>query len=279
MLAEDKIKAIADSIRVNPDDFMAALNDANVVDFAIPEIFVYNKEEMEALKKNIQEQHYKDGYKTGMEVLVKDAKKKLGIESDGKDMDLFLDEYKKKIIEETKTEPNKKIQELEGVNSSLKANLARIESEKEEIIRNLKRTELKTNALSSVQKDYLLSKSDIFALMSSAGFEIDDENGKVITKRYGETFRDAKTLDPLPFDVAFDEFAKEKGLLKAAASAPPQNPAPGRGGRTTTGKPAAVYSTYREMEADWKAQGKNTLSQEFLAKAEEYAKNNPDFFK
>jgi hypothetical protein len=278
MLTKEKIKEMADYLHVSAEELTTAISEQNEVDIAIPDLSVYTNEELSTLKKNIEDQHYKNGFNAGSEVLVKDAKKKYGVESEGRDMDLFLEGYKKKVIEETKTEPNKKIQELESSNASLKATMARLEDEKSDLEKTHRKWKVQSNALNSIQKEYNLSKSDMMALMVSSGYEIDeDENGRVITKKQGNTVRDQKTQDPLSFDVVFEEFAKEKGQIKTETTTPPSPPR-GRGG-TSSKNPPAAYSSLKEMEADWKAQGKSTLGEEFMAKAQECSKNNPDFFK
>ena len=276
MLSAERIKAVEELLRVNFADFTAAINDEKEVEFELPELTGYTKEEVEALKKNVADQNYGNGLKTGSETVVKDAKKKYGVDFEGKDMDLFIDAFKKKVISENSMEPNKKIQELESVNAGLKASLSKAESEKDELVKSHHKLNLRTNALNSIKKEYNLPKSDMLTLMMASGYDIEDDNGKIVTKKHGETVRDSKTHDPMPFDVVFEEFAKEKGQIKpdAAVTTPP---VVGRGEKSTKTSPAA-YATCKEFEAAWLAQGKSTNSAEFAAKATEYAKGNPDFF-
>ena len=141
---------------------------------------------------------------------------------------------------------------------------------------NIEISSIQTSALNSVSKEYMLAKHDLLTLMNTGGYAIDEENGKIFVKKNGETIRDEKTQDPLPFDVVMDEFAKEKGLVKPDAAPPAPTPT-GRGGKSTT-KPPAVFTTYKEMAAAFEAQGKSTYGHEFMTKAMEYSKDNPDFF-
>jgi hypothetical protein len=275
MLSAEKIKEFEDAHRINFNDFVGAINDEKEVDFGFPEISVYTKEELDALKKNISDQNYVNGLKAANDIAIKEAKKKYSLEFEGKDWDNLLEAHKRKIVSETAVEPNKKIQELETVNTSLKASLAKTESKVSELENTTRRLKVSTNALNSIQKEYNLPKNDILSLMMLSGYDIDEDNGKIITSKNGETVRDPKTHDPMPFDAVFEEFAKEKRQIKA--DAPP--PAPKGRGDKSTNTPPAAYGTFKEFETAWIAQGKSVQSAEFAAKAQELSKNNPDFFK
>lgn len=276
MLSAEKIKAFEEAHRINYNDFVAAINDEKEVDFALPEVSIYTKDELDALKKNVTDQSYVSGLKAANDIAIKEAKKKYGLDFEGKDLDNLLDAHKRKIISETAVEPNKKIQELENVNTSLKASLARTESEMLELKNTTRKLKVSTNALNSIQKEYSLPKNDILSLMMLSGYDIDEDNGKIITTKNGETVRDTKTHDPMPFDAVFEEFAKEKGQIKAIAPEPTKPT--GRGG-VSSNTPPAAYGSLKEFEAAWVSQGKNIQGAEFAAKAQELAKNNPDFFK
>ena len=63
MLSAEKIKLIEDVLRANFSDLTAAINDENEVDFELPELMGYTKDEVEALKKNVGEQSYVNGLK------------------------------------------------------------------------------------------------------------------------------------------------------------------------------------------------------------------------
>ena len=273
MLAESTVKAIAEYIRIKPEDLQAAVGDEKEVSLEIPKLLVFVSSELEERDKKVHKKGYDDGKIAGEEIIIKSLKEKYNVEADGKDTDSFITAFKAKVIEETKVEPGQKIKDLEGMVATLKKNVEKAETEKQDLENNLRKTSVRTTALNSVQKEYLLSKADMLALMTASGYDIDEENGKVITRRHGDILRDQKTQDPLSFDIVFDEFAIEKGQVKT-------EPAPNLTGRCgkTTHKPPAVYANITEMQKAWEAEGKSTLGAEFMAKAQEYAKDNPDFF-
>ena len=260
---------------MKPEDLQAAIGDEKEVSFEIPKLLVFVASELDERDKKVQRKGYDEGKVAGEEILVKTMKEKYGVTTDGKDADSFVSAFKAKVIDETKVEPNQKIKDLEGIVSALRTNVDKTEAKNKDLENQLRKTSIRTDALNSIQKDYLLSKADMLSLMTTSGYDIDEENGKVVTRKHGEILRDQKTQDPLSFDVVFDEFAKEKGQIKIEQpAAPPQ----GRGGKSST-KPQSVYANFDEMQKAWEAEGKSTLGAEFMAKAQELAKDNPDFFK
>jgi len=274
MLSQETIKKLAEYLRIKPEDLQTAISSDTEQAIDIPELTVFIKDELEKRDSNLKTKNYNEGKTAGAEMIIKSMKEENGIDIEGKEPKQFVEALKKKFIEEAKIEPDKKVQELTQMNENFKATIAKLEREKTESEANFKKMSLQSNILNGITKDYLLSKNDLFLLMQNSGYTFEEENGKIIAKKHGETLRDAKMQDPLNFDVVFDEFATEKGLVKQE-----QNPLPGgRGGASSKTLPAA-FATLAEFKKSWEEQGKSTNSHEFATKAQEYAKNNPDFFK
>ena len=275
MLNEVKLKSIAELIRVDVEVLRGAIVAPDEVDIELPELTGYNAEELESLKKNIKQQVQADAFKTANEISIKDAKKRHGFEFEGKDIDTLIEYVKKDAVSKASMEPNKRIQEQENIIMGQKSKLSEYESKLSEIEKSHSEYVVSTEALNSVQKEYNLPKPDMLSLMKTYGYSVSkDEKGRIVTTKHGDTILDPKTYEPLSFDAVFDEFAKEKGQIKP--DVPATVPA-GRGGSSTT-RPAVAFGTYKEFEAHWIAQGKSTNSAEFAAKAQEYSKNNPDFW-
>jgi hypothetical protein len=186
-----------------------------------------------------------------------------------------MEAYRKKIQDEAKVEPSKKVQELESVISNLKANASAYEREKAELVGQFKREPIKSSIIMGLEKEYLLSRGDMLNLMISNGYEFDEDSGKTIVKLNGNILRDEKTQDPLPVSSVFESFATSKNLLKTETTPPPAN---GRGAGSTK-KPVSSFNTLAEFQKHWESEGKSVNSSDFAAAALKYREEsgNPNF--
>ncbi|MDH6304618.1 ASC-1-like (ASCH) protein [Parabacteroides sp. PF5-5] len=272
MLSKENIDKIAGLIKVDPKTLEEAIKSEKETKVDIPDLSVFTQEDLKTRDQNIQKQHYDSGKAVGVEILVKELKEKHGIELEGKDPHKFIEALKAKIEKDANIKPDEKVNELSGVIEKLKVNVSTLQAENDTLKSDIRTKDMTSKALSMVTKDYLLSKNDMLSVMKLNGYSIEEENGSIVAKLNGEIVRDNMTQAPVSIDKVFDTYAAEKGWAKGT-----EDPRKGRGSYSTKNN-LGVPSSLSEFEKQWTGEGKSTNSAEYLAKAQEYAKDNKDFF-
>lgn len=141
------------------------------------------------------------------EVAVKEIKKALGLEFEGKNETLLIDALKSKfetIKSEVVKDPEQRFTTLKADFDKLQGNFVAKETEFE----TFKTTITKQNELNEIKSDFtkyipenvLVSKSTIFTEAKEKGFSFEKEDGKTVIKQNGEVLKDDKTLSPVSLD-------------------------------------------------------------------------------
>lgn len=268
MLDKEVIEKISGLLKIDGKTLAEAIANTAEVAIEIPDLTVFTAAEIATRDKH----KYEEGKTAGVDILIKDWKEKNGIEIDGKDPVKFLDAYKAKALKDANVEPDKKLAEAEKVAETLRANLAKAESERDALNGSMRSMQLQSRALAGVEADYLLSKEKVLHLMTAEGYSLDEENGAVIFKQNGAPVRDHKTQDVLPASKVFEAFAVASNLAKT-------EPTPPRGrGAGSSKTPQSDPTSFSQLKEQWEAEGKSINSAEFSARAQELAKTNTDFF-
>lgn len=211
-------------------------------------ILLFTKPDYETRLKNEKDSEYKKGRGDEREIIVKESKRKLGLEFEGKDIDVLFSNFKTKIETDLKIEPDKKVKELNQTVEQLRENL-RVETEKNSNLQKEYQTKeegSKLNAsLFAVIPDKAvnesISKNDIAAMFKANGYSHELEDGKEVVKFNGEIVKHKTTLEPLPLKDVMTTFVTEKKLIKIE----------GRGGGddVEAAKAGTLEAFTKEMEA------------------------------
>lgn len=248
---------------------LTAISAETDITLEIPEVTTFTGAELSLRDKN----KYNEGKTAGVEILIKDLKETHGVEVDGKDPNKFIDALKAKTLKDASIEPNKQLADAQEVIEKLKGNLQAVEIERDTAIDNLRSASLKSKMTAGVEGEFILSHERILNLMQAEGYSLDEDNGAVVFKQDGKVVRDEKTQDAMPASKVFQSFASASNLTKE--SEPPRT---GRGTQSSKGAKGGPTSL-SQLEEQWRAEGKSPNSAEFLARAQELAKDNPEFLK
>lgn len=184
------------------------------------ELITYKKDDFEVFKTNLSNDEYKKGKAAGVEMTVKDAREKHGLEFEGKSIDNLIDAIKTKTLTEAKVEPSKKIQELESDKAKLLANYQEIETQfstfKNEVTGKETRTKKDNTLLSFIPKDSILVSQNIALLaLKNDGIDADiTDTGLFVPTINGQVKKNDKTLEPEGFETIIQERLKALGLIK-----------------------------------------------------------------
>jgi 23S rRNA U2552 (ribose-2'-O)-methylase RlmE/FtsJ len=187
------------------------------------------------------------------EVSIKEIKKALGLEFEGKNETVLIEALKSKF-ETIKTEvikdPEQRFTTLKADFDKLQGNLIAKETEFETFKTNIENqstlNEIKNDFTKHIPDNVLVSKSTIFTEAKEKGFSFEKENGKTVVKQNGEVLKDDKTLSPIGIDSWVKEFVIP--YLKTVEGGS------GKKDENTQGKAGSFEAFQKEAEKnDWDA--------------------------
>lgn len=270
MLKKEIIEKLATLVKLPAAELETAIKATDEVDVKIPEgLTTFTEAEVTTLKNN----EYKNGKEKGTEMLVKETKDKLGLDFQGRTLDGLLDAHAKKVLADAKIEPQKKVTELEEQLATVKGTAKTLQEQlaaKDKEIEGVKiHGELAKYVPAPGENGPAIGADDVIALMKASGYGFELKDGKMVATKDGKVLQN-NLSEALPPAEVVTGFLKEKKLIAEAA----QQPA-GRGG-AGSGK-AVKVTKLSELTEQFKAQGKNTLGEEFNKAVEAAAKDNPEF--
>lgn len=213
--------------------------EAGKVELKSDDLITYNKEGFEKFKTNLANEEYKNGKTKGVEMAIKEAREKHGLEFEGKTTDNLLDAFKNKVITEAKIEPNDKIKNLTSDLEELRSNYSELETgfnDYKQGIEAEKTQFKKDNTLLSFMPDNVMVDSDIalMALKTKLGVDVTfSETGQPLQTLNGQVVKD-KSLEPMIMDKDFiSNNLSQLGLLKTKEGGRGEGDEPGVGGDTS----------------------------------------------
>jgi ribosomal protein S13 len=268
-LKKETIKTIATKLKIKEEDLSAALTNTEEVDLEVDDsLTVLTEAEAKTLKAN----EYTNGKKAGIEIAVKDTKEKLDLDFTGKTVDGLLEAYKKKVLDEAKINPDKKVTELEGKITTLQNTVKEYEtklSERDTEVTGIRiNGELYKHVPAAGEDGPAYEADDVIGLMKMKGYDFKLEGDKIVPYKDGKAMTDKLSNNRDPKEV-IQEFMTEKKLLPGAGV-----PA-GRGGKDQkAGNNAGKLS---DLKKQFEAQGKNVQGQEFAEAVKAAVAANKDF--
>lgn len=244
------------------DAFTEALKSESDTDFKLDtdNLVVRTKDEDSEFKSNIITEAKPEIWKQATEIQIKNMKKDLGLEFEGKEPEDFISNFKSKVLEEAKIEPNKKIEELNASLESLRGQLSEKDNAFSEFKNSTEKEKIKFKASSLMPEPKNgLSREEAITLYFSQ-HEIKEDG----VYRNGEKLKD-NLEKAISFEDSVLSFADEKGWAKEIPT--------GRGGGAQGQfDNTSLPTNTEEYESYIKSKGWNVGSQEANAVLNEMAK-------
>lgn len=248
--------------------FAKALQSETDTDYKLDtsNLIVRTKEEEEDFKANISTEVKNKAFNDAFEIKIKNLKKDLGLEFEGKKDEDFINAFKTKILEEANIEPSKRISELENTLKTINTTL----EDKDKELLNLK-TSYQKDKVRLEAKNYLkvpetlgLSKeeaTDLFLMK----YDIKEDG----IYKGEERIVDPKTAKPLELKDVVNSFVTERGWNKEVVI--------GRGGQgINNNNSVGVPTSLEEFNSLAQEKGFNVGSKDYNAYLAEVVKENPD---
>ena len=224
------------------------------------DVVMRTAEENETFVNNLKDQQIK----IGKEIGIKEFKKHVGLEVEGKDYQKVADAFKDKIVSESNISIDEKekkwktdLETLKNANTDL---LGQVESEKKGRL-GLEKTYKVKNHIDKLMPDTLTIPKEDMTLILSSKYDFDIEDGQFVAKdkMTGNVLQDSATLSPTPFDKIINGFfEKHPSYLKAAEG--------GNGGVDSGGAGKITVESYTKTLNE---AGHTTNSADFNAKMTE----------
>ena len=218
MLKDDFKKFLTDTLGVDVEALTKAIASEDEVEVSFKsDVTIMDDAALTSLKDDMKKAGYNEGKTAGVEIAIKNAREKYGLEFEGKTIDNFAESLKTKALNDAKIEPNKKIQDLTDSLSNLqKQYTTDIESKESEITRlqsEMKGSKIKATIQGLMPQGIKAVKPNQFATLIGMEYEFDyDENGNLVAKKNGTILKD-KLEKPLPVADILGDFARNNGWV------------------------------------------------------------------
>lgn len=240
-LSKETLAWIAELSGVKAEDITAKINSEKEESIARPQGDFFTEDDLSKRDSS----KYKEGKEAGSEMLVKDLKKKYGYEFDGKDVDSFMSHHDGQLKTKYSKDSNARVEELE---KDLKTQKETFESEIDGYKNQLNdlngkyRGEAIKNTLLSIMPKNTTIKPEAIVTLFKNDYQIDEEEGKMVVKRNGQTLKDTKTASPLDVKDVFKEYVIKEGFAKGDQ---------GRGGGNEFGDKGYSSKTPQDFQTEW----------------------------
>lgn len=269
-LKTEAIEAIAKLTKIKAEDLKAAIENKDEVDLAVDEkLTVLNDTELQTVKSN----SYEEGKVAGVDISIKDIRKELNLDFQGKTIKGLVEAAQKKAVEEAKIPETEKVKELQTKVTTLQKTVEDQDAkilEKDKEVSNVK---LNSELFKNIPAGAALENDEVIELMKLKGYGFESKDGKVIVTKDGQPLVD-KVTNPVPAKDVISGFLKEKKLIADEGEGEGGGGPEGRGGG---GKAPVKFTKLSEVKAKFKAEGKSELGSEFSEAVQKAVADNKDF--
>lgn len=258
MLSEKSIEQIAGLLKVSSSDLKAKITSESEEEVSLPELKVFTAEEFDSRLRNEKNTSYQEGKVAQEEMLVKQAKKDLGYDFEGKSFESFIQYHDGRLKEKYSKDSGSRVKELESdiakLNENHAATLQGLQDQNRSLSGQVLQMKVSNELLSSMPAETTIDKSDVISLFQLR-HQVEEQEGRLVVKRNGETVKDETTASPLDVKDVFTQFITERGYVKAD---------PGRGtGNETGGKSGYSGNSVSEFNDRWEKSGKKVGTPEY----------------
>lgn len=267
---------MAATLKVSEADLTAAITSTEEAELAIPSGLVsLTSEELTLRDKAQDKKGYDRGAEASVEMLIKDKKRELGLEFEGKDPSKFLEAYQSKVLADAKVAPSEALKEKDTVIAGLRASVATLEMDKQSLSANVSKIKIDSTIMRAIPSNLIagVEADEVLLTMRNKGFEFEEVDGVVVAKKSGQLVADS-ALRPLAVTDVVKSYVTERGWIDEGNGGAAGKE--GRGGGHSKAKTTAA-STLSEAEKQWKDSGKNAGTAEFQSHVNALMKDNPQF--
>lgn len=272
MLSKATITKLVSMLKLDSATFEAALTAEGEVDITIDDkLQVLDEASLASRDRN----KYNEGKTAGQEMLVKEIKRKHGIEVDGDNPDAVVDAIVAKTKKEVGGNPDARVLDLEGKVAQWRKkyedaeqNLTKAQQEKAEAA-------LDRELLSAFPKnrDSKFTDDEYLTLVKKS-LKIEERDGKRVVSKDGKILEDDKSLEPIPLNKAIEGYFGERNWTEQQQQQQQQRT--GAGGSSSQPEGGAKkFTKLSEVNAHLAEQGLDPKGEKGAAFIKAVVKENP----
>jgi len=240
-MAIKNLQELAKFVEGGADVLQKAMESKEEVELPLIAGSFVSNEQLDALKSTVREEGKKEWHTIGYDFAMKDLKRDLGLEIEGKDRKVIIDAAKAKIIADAKIEPDKKVKDLsesltklqETYQSDLSAKTKEIEGYQNQ----LKSFKINSDLAAHIPQGLNGIRPQHFATIAKTEYGFDyDETGTLVVMQNGKVLKD-KLEKPVPPSEVLTDFAKRNNWIGT----------PGRGGSDDPGTPTSEFKSEADV--------------------------------
>ena len=154
----------------------------------------------------------KESGSAALEIAIKEQRKKLGLEFEGKTMDNLLSSFQKKVETEAKIDPNKKydtlksdFEKLQGIASDWESKYSNLETN---LNQERQQRKIDSDILSKLPDNLVMSKEDMLVILKAKNQIKIGEDGYEIIGQDGKPMKNQSNMNNLTLDEFLPAFTK-----------------------------------------------------------------------
>lgn len=250
------LDTIAAALGTTAEDFKKMYDDKEEKEIDISGLEIVKKDDLATRIANER----KAAATASIEVTIKEARTKYGLDFTGKNIDSFAEAFKAKTLEEAKIAPDKKVAEVQKDFEAMKGNFEKVSGELAQVKQTFQEKEnnfkIESTILGKLPKTNTIIPTEEIALIFKSKFnpKLDDKGSIVFHDSNGEVLKNKTTLSPLTMDEIVTEF--QTPYIKPATG--------GGGGVDTPGqaKAGSFEAFNEEMEKAGNSTGSTKYNEE-----------------
>lgn len=274
MIPKSTILKMAALLKMDEAAITAAYDNQAEQEVELPTVEVFTAQEIAARDTQVKKQALAEGGSAAIEMLVKDKKKELGLEFEGKDVGKLLEAYQTKILADAKLVPDEALKKKDEIINGLRTNITALEKEKTDAIGQAAKIKQETTIKASIPTNLSgVEPDEVLASMRLKGYDFIEEDGKIVAKKDGQLVAD-KSLQPLALADVIKGYATERKWLAEEGGGKA-----GRGGGSSRKLAAggAKPTTLSQAEESWVADGKSAGTADYQRYVDGLMQENKDF--
>jgi len=229
MLKKATLEQIAGLLKMDPAKFVEAATATEEKDIEVTkDLNVFTKTDLDTRDRN----KYKEGKDAGEEKLVKDLKKKKGIDVDSDDLDKVVEAIEKKATDAAGANPDERLKEKDKEIDKYKtaATKAAEKAAKLELEKADAALDSKLLRHFPKERNSTISDEEYLTLIKSR-VKFTDKDGKEVVSIDGKVMEKADTFEPIPLGDALKGYFAERKWVEEPAGSGGSGGTGGGGGR------------------------------------------------
>lgn len=268
MITRETADSIAAILKVKPEDFWAKLSSEKDEAVELPTLKTFTDTEFNTRIENERSTAYSDGKTAGVEMEIKELKRKLGYDFEGKSVDKFMEHHDEQLKSKYSKDSSERVRELETdiqkLNETHSAQITTLQGQLTSLQADAQRHSITNQLLGIMPAETTIAKDDVITLFNSK-HQVEVQDGKLVVKQNGAVIKDETTASPKELKDVFNSFIETSGFVKKS---------PGRGGGNEAG--GSTAKTLTQFNENWIKQGKSLATAEYQQAYSKFRTENPD---